>query len=156
MIGKTLIIRGVANTDELRLLGLPIAAKFAEADIVIGVDIAGKATAIKSRDQMEVMFVEAQSQLGELAGILKEIHDAYIRAHPKDSHLAHAFVGMWLFFYIGDGEGIEPMPIEMMASGDIEGLRRSAERFVASDFGNKLAEPSSTMRRSAPPDAPPA
>lgn len=135
---EVLIVRGVKDFDDLKRFGLPMANRVAESDIVIAIDASGNATAIKSREQMRIDFVDSDSKLGEISSIIGLIKDAYTQTHRDDARLAHAFVGMWLFYWVGGfGEEISPLPIEMIAAGDIERLRKSAQQYIDADFGNR-------------------
>jgi hypothetical protein len=139
MIKKILIVRGVESADDLRSLGLPIAQRFSESEIVIGIATDGKCRVFKHRaintDQISIIFVDGDSQIVEFSSIIRKIEDAYRKAHPDDSHLSQAFVGLWMFYWMGDGDRLI-LPIEMAERGDISMLQESAESFIASDFGN--------------------
>jgi hypothetical protein len=136
---NVLVVRGATNADELQSFGLPMAKRFAQADVVIGIDRAGRANAIKSREQLDVSFLDADSKFTDAASVIREIKEVYeLRAKTGDVHLAHAFIGLWLFYWIGTGEKISPLPIEMMEMGDIEQFRESARGYIESDFGRNL------------------
>lgn len=146
MIKNILIVRGVSSTDDLRALGLPMAQQYDEADVVIAVSSGGKSIALKNRgetnkDLLQVTFVDGDSQIVEFAKIINEVDKAYGDAHKDEIHLSQAFVGMWLFFWMGRGDEMKPTPIEMAQHGDIEGLRASARTFIESDFGNNVRAP---------------
>lgn len=139
---RVLIVRGATTADSLRHLGLPMARRFADADMVIGIDLAGNATVMKARELIDASFVDADSQLGDLAQIFSMIKDAYIeKSPPQDAHLAHAIVGLWLFYWIGRGgrDDLEPLVMDMIARGDIERVRASALSYIEADFGRDLS-----------------
>jgi hypothetical protein len=118
-----------------------MAKRFAEADLVIGIDRDGYVATIKSQgpDPVIATFVDGESNFSDVALIANEIKDAYAaQADPKDVHLAHAVVGLWLFYWINvDGTEISPTPIEMISHGATGRLRESAESFIAADFGRR-------------------
>lgn len=117
-----------------------MAKRFAEAELVIGIDRDGNARAIKSREQTEISFTDGESAYGDIVDITQGIKRTYeAQADPKDVHLSHAVVGMWLFYWINsDGEKVSPLPIEMIQMGDVQRLRASADSFIEADFGRKL------------------
>lgn len=136
---SVLVVKGALIADDLQSFGLPMARRFAQADTVIGIDRDGHARAIKSRELFDVSFIDGESSLGEFATVLSEIKDEYERlADPKDRHFAHAYVGLWIFYWMGHGKAIAPLPIEMAGRGDIAQLRASARAFIEADFGRKL------------------
>ena len=146
MIKNILIVRGVSSTDDLRALGLPMAQQYDDADVVIAVSSEGRAIALKNRgeadkDLLQVTFVDGDSQIVEFSKIVKEVEEAYRHAHPDEAHLSQAFVGMWLFFWMGMSDEMKPLPIEMAQRGDIESLRDSARSFIEFDFGNHVKAP---------------
>lgn len=140
---KILIVRGATSADELKMFGLPMAQRFAESDEVIGISRDGKATTIKTKELSEISFVNGEAEIGEFAQLMDQVRHAYIQGHPDHPHLAHAFVGLWLFFWMGDSDGISPTAIELAGQSDMTGLRESARRFIASDFGAIIHRPSS-------------
>lgn len=158
MIKNVLIVRGVSSTDDLRGLGLPMAKQYDDADMVIAVSPEGKAHALKNRgeatkDLLQITFVDGDSQIVELGKILREIEEAYRSAHPEDAHLSQAFVGMFLFYWMGLADDRLILPIEMVERGDIERLRESATKFIESDFGNKTRTPDRVSSDESPDPA---
>lgn len=133
-----LIVRGVKDFDDLKRFGLPMATKVSKADIVIAID-GDRSIVLKSRERMQADFVDSESQISELAEIMKHLRSAYVAARPsKDAHLGHAIVGLWFFYWMGGTEVIQPTPDALAAAGDMRGLRESATTFIESDFGLRV------------------
>lgn len=132
-----LIVRGVDNTDGLASLGLPVASRYENAHTVILVPDAAPARIVKGResDWTNVRFIDADSRMDLVGGELQRVSDEYERAHPDHAHLAHAFVGLFLLYYYD--QAVRRRVIDMLRDGDARGVREAADRFIASDFGDK-------------------
>jgi hypothetical protein len=144
-----LIVRGVASTDELGMLGLPMAERYQRANYVILVADNGVAKIVKdpyagSQDYGidGVLFIDADSRQAKLMQILSTVKSAYEELHPKTAHLAHCHVGMFLFYWttwtMAGPRGDEPLPFpvsELVERGDLEALERAAQSYIDSDFG---------------------
>jgi hypothetical protein len=152
-----LIIRGVSSTDELGLLGLPMAERYQRASRVILIGDNGSAKVVKdcysgSQDYgLEgILFVDADSRPAKLMQILWSIKIAYEELHPKTSHLAHCHVGMFIFYWVFFADENHPVVVrDLIEQGDLESLEKAAQSYIDSDFGGRASVSGDDDRTSA-------
>lgn len=129
MTRKMLVVSGVENVDDLQALGLPMAHKFAEADLVALVHEGRGAIVKGAKEATSVHFVDVDSRSQRCIATLRRLYDK--GADTND-------VGMFLFFWPVDPEKSQRLVIDAMDELDADAVEDAAQRFIDSDFGEML------------------
>ena len=136
---RVLVVKGVREIDELKSFGMIMAERFKASDHVWFVDAAGHGREVKGsidQDGTGLELFDADPLGPVVAAAMRRIMTAYEEQHEATSHLAHSFVGKWLFYFPARPEGW-PTVIEAIFNGDAKLVESSADLFIACDFGAK-------------------
>lgn len=138
-----MIVRGVRTTDQLQALGLPMAHKYDQADVVALVGEDSRGVVVKgSIEPVFVELIDTDPDAGRCARAIKRVKDA---VEIEDTEFTA--VSMFLFFwplYLGSVD----MVIDGMARGESKLVEAAAELFIRCDFGNDLSKIQADEQRS--------
>lgn len=139
MIENMLIVRGVRTTDDLQMLGLPIATKYAKADMAVLVGSDGRGQAMKGvKSTVVVEFIDADPSIGHIMRAMKMIKATIEEADPENAHLSHEAVGLFLYYWI-DTETLRPVS-ELAEEGNWPAIDRAAQSFIEKTVGNAAGQ----------------
>lgn len=139
MVRKMLIVRGVSSTDDLEQLGLDMARRYSDADIVVFAGADGRGMVAKgAKETMLVEYIDAFPSLGRVATVMHRVKEAYSNtATPIIGWDDETAVGMFLYYWPIALDSVSTV-MDAIEAGDIESVERAADSFIASDFGMNL------------------
>lgn len=133
-MSKIIVGVGVSTVEDFAVFGPLAADEVAGADIVVALGRDGDARDLIGGDEVPVyVFDGGDSALFECCERIKLAWEA---AKPKEGHLGHAAVGMWLFYWFAPD--LSPMH-RLSSSGRVDELRAAASDFIEAGFGELRA-----------------
>lgn len=123
---------GVSSLEDFTCFGERVHDEVAAASAVIALSADGHAHDLRSGEPVSVyLFDGGEGALFECCEQIKRAWEDYAGA---DSHLGHAAVGTFLFYWVApDLASISAL----VRAGRVEELRAAARDFIAADFGAK-------------------
>jgi hypothetical protein len=136
-----LIVRGASSADDLTGLGLPFAERFQRAKTVVLVPTRGMPCVLK-RELGRVEFVDIDGRMDKLARVFDMIFEIYLAEHPGEEDRAHERVGFFLFYcHLDRGESTPTRVLDLIFTGDIDGVGKCARGFIDSGFESAMLTP---------------
>jgi hypothetical protein len=138
-VSRLLVVRGVASIDELQSLGLPMAQKYEDADVVALVGRKGAGVVVKGfpGESVVVELIDADPSIGRCQRAVDRVHEA-AEQNPMPPG-AEYWVGMFLYYW-----PLKQGAVEVVAGGiergDFEAVEAAAEQFIRCDFGADLSK----------------
>jgi hypothetical protein len=137
MSDRFLVVRGVRTTDELIALGLPMAQKYDQADVVALVGNDNRGVLVKGvKEATLVELFDADASVGRVSRAIQRVHDAAKHLdHESQNTDPHSHVGLFLFYWplaIGD---VRPV-IDGIASGMVEMVEEAAQHYIDTALGS--------------------
>lgn len=140
MIRRLLIVRGVRTTDDLQALGMPMAQRYDNADLVALIGADNKGLMMKgTKETMIVEFVDADPVVGRCMRAVRRVKDeAEAASGERDLEMSMTeIIGMFLYFWPVDMGSVDVVS-DAIEQGDADAVEAAADAFIQADFGANL------------------
>lgn len=143
MVRRFLIVRGARTTDQLQQLGLAMAKRYDDADMVALLGNDGRGLITKgTKDTVLVEFFDADPSAGRCMRAVRRVKDAYEARMPSGTEPVDLMdpaqvVGMFLFFWPLELNSVDVVA-DGIERGDGVAVETAAEAFITTDFGARL------------------